>query len=311
MGPVNANLNVSVVVVSYNTRDALRRCLGCIEAEHEVIVVDNASADGSVEMLRNEFPAVRLVANSENVGFGAGNNQGMALARRSLVLFLNSDCYASPGAISALATAMEDSTVVAAGGRLNNPDGSLQESVAGPLTLGAVFLEQTFLDRLLRGRGYWRTSRVDQTEGTIEVNQVMGACLMIRPLEKFDERFFLYVEDTDLCERLRSHGKILYVPGAVFTHDLGGSSVGINRWRSVVRYNRGKELFFALHHGHFACGLCWVMDRLGALLRLLIWGVPTILTLGLVPRLRNQAGLFIRVLTAPLRGPHRPTRSGG
>jgi N-acetylglucosaminyl-diphospho-decaprenol L-rhamnosyltransferase len=311
MGPVNANSNVSVVVVSYNTRDALRRCLGCIGTEHDVIVVDNASVDGSAEMVREEFPAVRLVGNVENVGFGAANNQGLELARRSLVLFLNSDCYASPGAISTLASVMADSSVVAAGGRLNNPDGSLQESVAAPLTLGAVFLEQSFLDRLLRGRGYWRTSRLDQAAAMIEVNQVMGACLMIRPLEKFDERFFLYVEDTDLCERLRRHGRILYVPGAVFTHDLGGSSVGVNRWRSVARYNRGKELFFALHRGPLACGLCWAMDRLGALLRLLIWGVPTILTLGLVPRFRNQAGLFIRVLTAPLRGPHRPTRSAG
>src|SRR6185436_1595338 len=91
---------VSVVVVSYNTIDNLRRCLGCIEPDHEVIVVDNGSTDGSADMVRTEYPAVKLLENSGNVGFGAANNQGMDLATRPLVLFLNSDCYAEPGAIS-------------------------------------------------------------------------------------------------------------------------------------------------------------------------------------------------------------------
>jgi N-acetylglucosaminyl-diphospho-decaprenol L-rhamnosyltransferase len=314
MAGVNAPSNVSVVVVSFNTREKLRRCLSCIEPEHEVIVVDNVSTDGSLEMIRSEFPQVRLIENSDNVGFGAANNQGMEIARRDLILFLNSDCYADPGAISFLAVAFTYPAlnVVAAGGVLRNMDGSDQKSVANELTLGAVFLEQTFLERIAGRWSYWQLSQriLGADRKPVAVYQVTGACLMIRPVEKFDERFFMYCEDTELCYRLKNHGDIVFWSEPKFTHELGSSSAGARRWLGVARYNRGKELYFAIHHGWFACGACWIFDRLGALLRLLIWGVPCLLTLGLVGRLRRQTWIFIRVLTAPLRGPRRPSRSG-
>jgi len=322
--------NVSVIVVSYNTRAKLRRCLQCIEPEHEVIVVDNASTDGSDEMVLTEFPHVRLIQNAENRGFGAANNQGMGAARRELVLFLNSDCYASPSAIAALATAFvhpEDATfgrgmqppkhwkagdplnVVAAGGMLQNPDGSLQDSVASHLTLSAVASEQFFLEKLVPT--YWITRRLYRESATAPrvVPQVMGACLMIKPLEQFDGRYFLYCEDTDLCVRLRRHGDVLWVPTARFIHELGSSSSGSERWRSVALYNRGKEIYFRKYHGLPAMVVCSLLNRLGALLRLLLWSIATVLTLGFVPRFRNQVWLFIRVLTAPLQGPRLPPRS--
>lgn len=125
---------------------------------------------------------------------------------------------------------------------------------------------------------------------------------MMRPVERFDERFFLYCEDTELCARLRRHGVILYVPDAEFVHELGASS-SAGRWRSVARYNRGKELYFGIHHGSASMAACFLLNRLGAALRLVAWGIPTLLTLSLVPRFRSKAGLFVRVLFAPLRGP--------
>ncbi len=285
-----------MVVVSFNTREKLRRCIGCIEPEHEVIVVDNRSTDGSAEMVKSDFPQARLIENSGNVGFGAANNQGMELARRELVLFLNSDCYASPGAISTLASKL-DIGVVAVGGKLLNIDGSLQESVANELTLWAVFCEQTYLEKLFRNSPllspYWVTRKLSADS---DVAQVMGACLMIKPIEQFDERYFLYCEDTDLCKRLRRHGKILYVPEAEFTHELGSSSVGISRWLSVARYNRGKELYFSIHQGSFASGLCWVLNRWGAFLRLLIYSLLSVVTLG---KKGDHVRLWWKVLTAP------------
>lgn len=298
-----ASSNVSVIVVSFNTREKLRVCLERIEPEHEVIVVDNGSSDGSAEMVADAFPHVKLIRNPENLGFGAANNLGMSAATRSLILFLNSDCYASPGAISTLASCFEDQTVVAAGGKLLNPDGSLQESVARELTLGAVASEQFLLEKTHLTKSYWATPR---TGGPQECVQVMGACLMIRPLERFDERFFLYCEDTDLCYRLRKHGKILYCPDAVFTHELGSSSSGVGRWKSVARYNRGKELYFLIHRGPFAMYACWSLDRSGALLRLLLWLLATVFTLG---RTRGQVALFARVLFTPLQGPDRVPRT--
>ncbi len=303
-----AESNVSVIVVSYNTQEKLRRCLAAVEPEHEVIVVDNASADGSPEMVAKEFPHVRLIANTENVGFGPANNQGLEVMTRELALFLNSDCYADPNAIKKLSMVFRDPEVAAAGGRLENLNGSFQPSVAVELTLWRVFQEQTFLDKLMRpfGLGYWMVEPFNETR---VVPQVMGACLMTRPIERFDERYFLYCEDTDLCKRLEKHGKILYEPKATFTHELGSSSSGVGRWKSVARYNRGKELYFSIHRGALASTVCLIFDRMGAALRLLIWLTPTVLTLGLMGRFRNQVALFWRVLTSPKTGPDPAPRT--
>lgn len=311
MAGVSGPVRVSVIVVSYNTCEHLRTCLGRIEREHEVIVVDNASTDGSAAMVRDEFPQVRLIVNDANRGFGAANNQGLDAASGDVALLLNSDCFAEPGAIGTLAEAFGDPRVVAAGGALRNPDGSLQESVTHHLTLLAVLLEQTYLEPLLRrvGLGYWHTAaalgRAEQTStAAVPVAQVTGACLMMRPVERFDERFFLYCEDTELCLRLEAHGRIVYVPGARFVHHLGSSSTR-DRWRSVARYNRGKELTFAIHRGPVDFVLCWLMNRFGALLRLAVWVVASALTLGQWRAAARRVPLFARVLLAPLAGPDR------
>jgi GT2 family glycosyltransferase len=131
-----------------------------------------------------------------------------------------------------------------------------------------------------------------------EVEQVMGACLMVRRLERFDERFFLYCEDTELCRRLRRHGRIVWVPSSVFRHELGASSQ--KRWLAVARYNRGKELYFSIHHGRFVSLVCFLLNRIGALLRVLVWGVASVGTLFLVKVVRERAGVFVRVLFAPI-----------
>jgi len=300
---------VSVIVVSYNTREKLRRCLECIESHHEVVVVDNDSHDESPQMVQDAFPHVKLIANKFNAGFGVANNQGCAAARGDLVLFLNSDAYAEPGAIDTLASVFNDPKVAAAGGRLLNADGSLQLSTAKELTLWAVFCEQTLLEKAFPNSGlfspYWTTFRHRDANEPWETPQVMGACLAVRaeggkPLEEFDPRYFLYCEDTDLCLRLSRHGKILHVPAARFTHDLGSSSAK-DPARGIIRYNRGKELYFRIHHGAVAEAACLLLDRFGALLRLSAWAVLAALALGRSARRNAQAGCFWRVLTAPRR----------
>jgi GT2 family glycosyltransferase len=229
-----------------------------------VIVVDNASNDGTVEMVQSDFPAVTVIANHRNVGFGAANNQGSQLAKTRWILYLNSDCYAHSGAVNHLATFLDAQNAVAGGGKLLNLDGTLQQSVAGELTLGAVFREQFLLEKFFPA--YWQTPTDSRA-----VPQVMGACLMVRTDlgERFDEDFFLYCEDTDLCARVSRHGKIWYFPDAEFTHELGASSRA-NRWLGIARYNAGKEFYFRKHHGWLASLVCWKLDRLGALIRLLL-----------------------------------------
>jgi GT2 family glycosyltransferase len=277
LNPFQQN-TVTIVIVSYRTPGPLRRCLTALGTDHRVIVVDNASGDETVEMVRSEFPHVEVIANSANRGFGGANNQGAALATSDWILYLNSDCYASPGAVQRLADELNAVGAVGGGGKLLNPDGSLQQSVAGELTLGAVAREQFLLEKLTQS--YWQTPVQAQ-----RVTQVMGACLMVRrDLQLgFDESFFLYCEDTDLCQRIREHGDNWYIPEAEFTHELGTSSKK-NPWLGIARYNAGKEFYFKKHRGVYAMSVCLLLDRVGALIRLI-----------LKPR---QAGVWWRVLTA-------------
>lgn len=293
---------VSVVIVSYNTRENLRHCLSCIEPEHEIIVVDNGSVDGSAEMVRSAFPGVKLLEAGENLGFGRANNRGARIATRDLLLFLNSDCYAELGSIAKLAGAFSDLSVSGAGGRLMNLDGTLQESTANRMTLRAVLWEQTFLERLLPI--YWTTKRLyrdaeakweeellaetmrreeAQATGRTRVSipdefaiivptyQVMGACLMCRraSFPGFDERFFLYMEDTMLCDALNEIGEIVWHFHAPFVHELGASSAK-EWWRGIVRYNAGKELYFEITEGEGARRRCRALNRFGALLRMVL-----------------------------------------
>lgn len=305
--PETGQVRLGVVIVSYNTKDHLRACLESLSEADEIIVVDNASRDGSAEMVAADFPHVRLIANPKNRGFGAANNQGLDTMTSEVALLLNSDATATPGALGVLREIMNDPAVVACGGQLRFPDGRVQASCCAPLTLWAVACEQFLFEKLLpRSKffsPYWLTHRLlAQGPGPHEVAQVMGACLCLRRVERFDERFFLYCEDTELCHRLQRHGRILYVPGAVFTHALGASSAG-TRWQAVARYNRGKELFFRLHHGAFAAMVCWKLNREGALLRLLGY-----LGLSLVRPRRAwpHVELWWKVLCAPVTGPALP-----
>lgn len=305
--PESGQVRLGVVIVSYNTKEHLRACLQSLAEADEIIVVDNASRDGSPEMVATDFPHVRLIANTANRGFGAANNQGLDAMSSEIALLLNSDATATPGAIATLKRIMADPAVVACGGQLQFPDGRVQASCCAPLTLWAVACEQFLLEKAFPSSQvfspYWLTHRLlAQGPGPHPVAQVMGACLCLRKVERFDEQFFLYCEDTELCHRLARHGEILYVPEAVFTHALGASSAG-TRWQAVARYNRGKELYFKLHHGAFASFVAWKLNREGALLRLLGY-----LGLCLVRPRRAwpHVQMWARVLTAPISGPVLP-----
>lgn len=296
---------VTVIVVSFNTVDHLRRCLGALSDRHETIVVDNASSDGSADMVAHEFPHVHLIRNRANVGFGAANNQGLEAMSGDLALLLNSDARMTAQQVDQLSREFAESDVVAAGPGQIDERGHPIPCAANRLTLWAVFCEQTLLERLFPFwpfNSYWQSPRKKSPR---DVEQVMGACLMFRPVARFDERFFLYCEDTELCYRLRKVGRIRYIPEIEIEHTLGASSRQ-DRWRSVARYNRGKELFFLIHGSRMAAAAVWLMNRLGALLRLVIWLLLTLVTLFAVGRVRRQVGLFWKVLTTPGSGPARP-----
>jgi N-acetylglucosaminyl-diphospho-decaprenol L-rhamnosyltransferase len=297
--------DVSVIIVSYNTRELLRECIESILCEQgdglgvEVIVVDNASADGSAAMVAERFPQVRLIANPDNRGFGAACNQGLEVARGRYALILNADIRAQPGALQRLVGFMDAHPDAAiCGGQLRYPDGRIQPSCARELTLWWVFCEQSLLAKLFpRTRlfgGYWRTHW--DFSATIETEQVMGACMMLRrPFPRFDEDYFLYCEDTDLCYRVRqAGGRIYYVHDAVFVHHLGASGEP-QRAQMVIYYNCGKERYFRKFHSAWQARVCRWLNKGGALLRVLLGLGGVVLTLGRHAGFRRYAATFWQV----------------
>lgn len=289
-------LPVTAIIVSYNTRDHLLVCLGSLGECAEVIVVDNASTDGSADAVVAAAPDVVLIQNEVNRGFGVACNQGLKQASHDLRLLLNSDAAATPGAIGLLVEAMADPRVVAVGGNLGHP------SACSKLTLWRVFCEQFFLEKLIPWskltNGYW-LNRWLPVDAASSVAQVMGACLMMRSGFTFDEEYFLYCEDTELCHRMKLAGEILYEPRAKFHHALG-QSTAMRRWWAVAMYNAGKERFFRQHCSRVQGALVFALNRLGALLRLLVWSAASS-----TPKGRAQASLFWKVLTCPVRGPEQ------
>ncbi len=279
-------VTLSISIVNWNTREHLRACLRSIFAyppvePFEVWVVDNASSDGSVPMVREEFPQVYLIANEQNLGYGRANNQALRQARGEFALILNSDIEVMPHALQALIDFMHQHPEAhAAGGQLILPDGSVQPSCSGRLTLWAVFCEQSLLAKAFpRSRlfgGYTLTWW--SYDSVREVEQVVGACLMLRrqpdgsfPL--FDERYFMYAEDTELCHRIRqAGGRIYYVPHARFRHHLGASSEQESvRTEMVKAYNRSRILFFREAYGAWSVPLYRLLIAMGALLRMFLW----------------------------------------
>jgi len=252
---------VSVVIVSFNTQPELLRCLDSL-AENvslplEVVVVDNASEDGTVEALRREQPRVQLIANRENVGFARACNQGLGAARAPFVLVLNSDTEVRPGAVEALVQALERHPDAAlAGPRTLNSDGTLQASFGPPLTLLGEWRQRRLMSAL-RARRPEALQELEETwRGAREPAWISGSCLLARrsALEEvglFDEGFFLYEEDVDLCLRLKRAGwRLVLEPDAAVVHHVGRSTQKAPRLASL-EYQRSHLRYYRKHNGRF------------------------------------------------------------
>jgi len=261
---------MAVAIVNYNTREHLRACLATVltEAPNEVILVDNASSDGSVEMVQADYPDVVLQANKTNVGYGAAANQAIASFTAKYVLLLNADTLLQPGALRALATYLDlHSRAAVVGPRLVNPDGTLQESCypfAG--TLEWVLDNDAWL-RLIRYvpvlRNHWLRTW-SHTYARV-VPCVKGAALAIRreafdAVGGFDESFFLYFEEMDLCHRLKAAGwQVHFAPVATVVH-VGGASTMQYSTEMTVQFVASNLLFCQRHHSRpWFAGLTMIM----------------------------------------------------
>lgn len=235
---MDRNVDLSIIIVSYNARKLLYDCLHSIydqtkKITFEVIVVDNNSNDESQEMVKNTFKQVRLICNTENKGFAVANNQAIQYATGKYVLLLNSDTVILDDAITASFNFLEqNANVDILGCKQLNSDLSHQPSCRSFPTLWNLFVESTFLYipfKRTRIFGSYHMTHFNYTT-PMPVDVVMGAFMMIRKkvidtIGLFDEEYFMYAEETDFCFRAKNHGfKTYYYPGASIIHYGGGST---------------------------------------------------------------------------------------
>lgn len=250
--------SVDIVIVNYNTREDLAACLASITdawpaCAAQVIVVDNASTDGSVAMVNNRWPAVRTIALPQNLGFGAANNVALRQSQTPFVLLLNSDTIVPAGALDTLLARLEAARAAAAGPRLVDGAGRPEVSFGSMLTPWTEFVQR----RRVRMATHGTTRAMQQIERHLAqerfVDWVSGACLLLRRADAeaagfFDERYFMYEEDVDLCAAIRSRGgRVLFTPAAHVIH-LRGRSVAKTAARAgPTSYDRSHLAFYEKH----------------------------------------------------------------
>ncbi len=278
----------SVLIVSWNTCEHLRRCLASLRAaseadDLEVIVVDNASQDGSAEMVREEFPGARLILNDRNVGFTSATNQAFEVAQGDPVLMLNSDTVVPSGTITGCRELLfSRADVGAVGCAMRYPDGSYQvscfrfPSLFG-LVLTTVGLSQRFPEsRLLNWDRYGRS----RWSEAVAVDVVMGSLLMVRrdALSRaalLDDGFFMYAEETDLCRRLAAAGRrVLFDPTEEVVHVQGASTKTPEQlaWSDEAK-KRGVLRWFRIWRGPMVAYIANAIMLLGLFPRALAWAV--------------------------------------
>ena len=254
---------LSIVIVTFNSANEVDACLASLaegrsSVDREVVVVDNASPDGTAGSVRARWPGVRVLDAGRNLGFAGASNMGIRQTFGELVLLLNPDTVVRPGALDALIAALDGRADAAvAGPRLVDADGRAElsfGSMIGPLT---ELRQKLLVKGHDRGMPLVSTYVERLTRQAREVDWVSGACLLVRRADAeaiglLDERYFMYAEDVDFCAAIRARGRtVLFVPGAEVVH-LRGRSVTSRPRVTEMAYRRSQLAFYAKHHPHWA-----------------------------------------------------------
>jgi len=279
-------MDLSIVIVNWNTEELLRDCLQTVFAglgplEAEVLVVDNASSDGSVAMVKGEFPGVRLIETTRNLGFAAGNNVALRLAKGRHVMLLNTDTLVH-GDVLPEAVAWLDAhpEVGVMGPRVLNADGTVQPSCSAFPSLKFLAMQTFGLTRIARLDGYRMTGWDRASERRVDV--ISGAAMVVRraAMEEvglLDEAFFFYGEETDWCHRFRRAGwELVFVPIREITHFGNGSAVRLDHRRDVLMTEGTTRLH--RKHGGLAAGIaCYAILSLHNISRAGFWSALLLL----------------------------------
>lgn len=271
---------LTIQIVNWNAREPLRAALRSIlvhppQCSYEILVLDNASSDGSVQMLEKEFPEVKLIVSEQNLGFSKGHNLAARAAQGKYLFILNPDTEVLPHALDWLvAYAEQHPEIGIIGPKILNPDGSLQYSCRRFPNPAAALFRNTPLGKLFPNNPYTRDYLMtDWDHNSIrEVDWVSGAALFIRrevfeQLAGFDEQFFMYCEDTDLCYRAWQAGyKVVYYPEPKIKHAIGRSTDLVAN-KMIITFHKSMYLFYKKHYARRTFVLLRPFVPLGLALR--------------------------------------------
>lgn len=258
---------LSILIVNFNAQEKLRLCLDSIRSHRnsivlEIIVVDNASSDGSVDMIKSRYPDVKLVIEKTNQGYTKGNNTAIKIANSELALLLNNDTEVLPGALECLIDFISNNPKVGAvAPKVLNSDMSIQGTVKSlPTPLSALFGRKTLLTRLFPNNRFSKRHLLylgNDFGEPFEVGYASTAALLVRKsilddIGGFDTDFFVYWSDADLGRRIKNRGWLVYCEpkSIIFHHEhSGGTNVNISKARkSIVDFNRGAYIYYRKHH---------------------------------------------------------------
>lgn len=280
-------MDLSIVIVNWNTRELLRDCLSSVQhhlhgVTAEVIVVDNASGDGSAAMVRESFPDVMLIQNRENRGFAAANNQAFRQASGQYVLLLNSDTLVHDDVLARSVEYMDaHPNVGMMGCKVLNGDGTTQLTCSQFPTFTNLLLQTTAANRL-GGRFFSRYQMLDWArDDEREVDVISGCYLMVRAqvideIGFLDESFFCYGEETDWCRRCHEAGwRLMFAPVGTITHFGSGSTRTLNHERDLL-LSEGTVRLHLKHHGPAAASMVWLLLLIFNGSRSVFWGLRTL-----------------------------------
>ena len=297
-------VDISFIIVNWNTRDILIKCLNSIYKtvagiDFEVYVVDNHSTDGSREAVKRVFPGVNLIENKTNTGFAHANNQALNVMQGRFAVLLNTDTILQEDAVKDLLTFMNNSPEVGiAGAQLLNEDGSRQNSIDNFPSLETEIFNKSLL-RLLFPNKYTGKSR--SFDVPVGVDSVIGACMMVRKEAMYgvgllDEDYFIFLEETDWCFRMREKGwGVYHVPNAGVFH-ISGHSKKKAPWEAQIEYYRSLYTFFKKNRNIGSYLTLRLLKPLKIFINLLLNLIGNLVTLFRIERLRNRLTKYHKLL---------------
>ena len=263
-------VRLTIVIVSYNTRSALADCLKALHEQppslsHQIIVVDNASNDGTVNLIQQQWPSVKIIQMGFNAGFSVANNAAIHASQSEFVLLLNSDTVPTLTAIDNLVSALDTNPDVGAvGPRLVNLQGKIELSFGRMISPWNEALQKLLMLSATKRLSLFSAWLKQKTHTAHYPDWVSGACMLVRrqngdAVNWLDERYFLYTEDVDFCAALRAAGhKILFTPNAEIVH-IGGQSGSNDPVKTSHLYRKSHLAFYAKHHPKWHAPLRWLL----------------------------------------------------